>query len=222
MKSIFLITAFLVTCIHIQAQVNPQTQDPEAGKILEKVSARFSSLPSLQTDFELIINDRKENKKNSSSGNLVMKQNKYKLTSEGNIVYFDGKTMWSYITANNEVTITEPEVNKTDFLSNPSSFFSSYKSEFKYRYVGASTRNGIPCHEIDLFPMNLDQPYSRIKVYINKATDLPEAITSVGKDGVDYTVNLKNTILNKDFPDSTFVFNLAQHKKAEVVDMRGL
>jgi outer membrane lipoprotein-sorting protein len=197
-------------------------QDPEAGKILENVAAKFRTLNSIQTDYELLITDRKENKKNSSSGNLIMKQQKYKLNSQGNLVFFDGKTMWSYVSSNNEVTVTEPSGNSNDFLSNPSSFFASYKEQFKYRFVKETTRNGIQCDEIDLFPKNLDQPYSRVKVYINKLTGLPETIISVGKDGVDYTVTLKNTVLNREFPDSTFVFNPSQFKKVEVVDMRGL
>ena len=82
--------------------------------------------------------------------------------------------------------------------------------------------NGTTCHEIDLFPKNLNQPYSRIKIFINKQSDLPETISSIGKDGVDYTVNLKNIILNREFPDATFIFDPAKHKKVEVVDMRGL
>jgi outer membrane lipoprotein-sorting protein len=197
-------------------------QDPEAGKILEAVASKFKTLKSIQTDYELLITDRKENKKNSSSGILIMKQQKYKLNSQGNLVFFDGKTLWSYVSSNNEVTVTEPAGNSNDFLSNPSSFFTSYKEDFKYRYVKETSRNGIQCDEIDLFPKNLNQPYSRVKVYINKLTGLPETIISVGKDGVDYSVTLKNTVLNREFPDSTFVFNPARYKKVEVVDMRGL
>jgi outer membrane lipoprotein-sorting protein len=151
-----------------------------------------------------------------------MKQEKYKLISEGNTVFFNGTTMWAYVPEHNEVTITEPENNRTDFMSNPSAFFDDYKSEFKYRHVRETKRNGVSCHEIDLFPKNLDQPYSRIKVFVNTASDLPEAIISIGKDGIDYTVNLKNTLLNKDFPDASFAFDPSKHRKVEVVDMRGM
>ena len=75
--------------------------------------------------------------------------------------------------AGNEVTITEPEIQPGDFMSNPTSFFTSYKNDFKYRYVRETVKNGQACHEIDLFPKNLNQPYSRIKVFVNKQTDLP-------------------------------------------------
>ena len=176
----------------------------------------------MQTDFDLVIEDRKENTKNTSTGNLVLKQKKYKLTSNGSTVYYNGNTMWTYVSANNEVTITEPKDNSGDFMSNPAAFFTSYKNDFKYRYVKQSTVNGITCHEIDLFPKNLDQPYSRVKIFINTKTDLPVSIKSVGKDGVDYTVVLKNAILNREIPDADFTFDPARFKKVEIVDMRGM
>jgi len=197
-------------------------QDPLAGQVLDRVAQKTIALQSMQSDFELIIEDRKENKRNASAGNLIMKQKKYKLTSDGSIVFFDGLTMWTYLSAANEVTVTEPGNNSIDFMSSPSTFFASYKKEFKYKYVRENTINGVACHEIDLFPKNLNQPYSRIKVFINKTTDLPETISSIGKDGVDYTINLKNIILNRDIPDATFTFDPAKYKKVEVVDMRGL
>jgi outer membrane lipoprotein carrier protein len=203
-------------------QDNPLIQDPAAGKVLERVSMKFKSLQSVQADFALTVEDRKEKIKNTSTGHLMLKQKKYQLKSEGSTVYFDGTTMWTYISANNEVTVTEPKIGSTDFMTSPSTFFSTYKTEFKYKYVGEGILNGIACHEIDLFPKNLEQPYSRIKIYVNKISDLPEEIKSVGKDGVDYTIILKNMVLNRDLPDALFIFDPAKYKKVEIVDMRGI
>jgi outer membrane lipoprotein carrier protein len=222
MKHTSLFLALLIVSAHAFTQESNVIQDPAAGKVLERVSTKFKTLKSLGSDFDMVIEDRKENTKSSSTGSLLMKQNKYKLTSEGNTVYFNGTTMWTYVSATNEVTITEPQQNTDDFMSNPSLFFNQYKRDFKYRYLRSTTKNGVTCHEIDLFPKNLHQPYSRVKVFINAATDLPVAITSVGKDGVDYTVVLKNTIIDKDIPDTAFTFNPAQFKKVEVIDMRGV
>jgi outer membrane lipoprotein-sorting protein len=216
------ILALFIAPVSSSGQENQSVQDPAAGKILERVAAKFNSLQSLQTDYELVISDRKENTRNSSKGNLLMKQKKYRLSSEGSAVFYDGVTMWTYVPQNNEVTITEPESDHVDFMSNPSTFFASYKTEFKYRFVKETNKNGVVCSEIDLFPKNLNQPYSRIKVFINEKTDLPVAIISVGKDGVDYTVNLKNTVLNKEFPATTFIFDFTKHRKVEVIDMRGI
>ncbi|MFO7370586.1 MAG: outer membrane lipoprotein carrier protein LolA [Bacteroidales bacterium] len=204
------------------SQYDQVIQDPAAGQVLERVAQKFSSMKSMQSDFELVITDRKENTRNTSAGNLVMKQKMYRLTSEGNTVYFNGITMWTYNTAGNEVTITEPVIQPGDFMGNPTSFFTSYKNDFKYRYLREAVKTGQTCHEIDLFPKNLNQPYSRIKVFVNKQTNLPVVISSIGKDGVDYTVTLNNLTLDKEIADTEFTFDPAKHRKVEVVDMRGL
>jgi hypothetical protein len=51
---------------------------------------------------------------------------------------------------------------------------------------------------------------------------MPEIISSIGKDGIDYIVYLKNTILGKDVDNAAFSFDPAKYRKVEIVDMRGI
>jgi outer membrane lipoprotein-sorting protein len=206
----------------IQAQENQITQDPAAGQVLERVAQKTQSMKSIQADFELVIEDRKEKTKMTSAGKLLARQNKYRISSQESTVLFDGTTMWTYLSGPNEVTITQPETRSGDFMSNPASFFTFYKRDFKYRYVRETVINGTRCHEIDLFPNNLNQPYSRIKVFVGIPSDLPEIISSIGKDGVDFTVYLKNIVLDRNVSEESFKFDATQYKKVEIVDMRGL
>lgn len=221
MKYILLLVFACIAPI-CSGQENTMIQDPAAEKVLDRVALKFKALQSIQSDFELTIQDRMENTKNASSGHVIMKQKKYKLDSQGTTVFFDGITMWTYVTASNEVTITQPKNAQMDYFSNPLGIFSSYKNDFKYKYVKETTWNGVTCHMIDMFPKNLNQPYSRIKVYINTLTDMPEVISSIGKDGIDYTVSLKNSVINENVPDATFTFDATKYHKPEVIDMRGL
>jgi len=222
MKKLLFVLGFLWVCTVIRAQDSQITQDPAAGVILDRVAAKTSRMKSIQADFELIIEDRKEKTRNSAAGSLLLKQNKYRIISGGSTILYDGKTMWTYVEENNEVTVTEPDIQEGDLFSNPYRILALYKSDFKYRYVREVTRNGTRYHEIDLFPKNLDQSYSRIKLYTGVKDDMPQIITSVGKDGIDYTVYLKNFLLDREIGDATFVFDPAMYKKVEVIDMRGL
>jgi outer membrane lipoprotein carrier protein len=199
-----------------------EDQDPAAKDVLDRVAAKARQMNSIGVDFELVIEDRKENTKNSSGGSLLIRQDKYKITTQESVVYFDGRTMWTYVEANREVTITEPDNNNEEFLNNPAKIFSLYNRDFKYRYVNESTLNGAKYHEIDLFPKNLNQPYSRIKIFVSLKNEMPEKLRSVGKDGVDYTVNLSNFRFDNVINDQTFVFDPSKHKKVEVIDMRGV
>jgi len=197
-------------------------QDPEAKIILDRMAEEIKQYPSIQADFSLIVLDHKENKKNTTHGSILIKEDKYKVASGGTTVYFNGTTMWTHAEDDNEVTITEPDNKDDDFLSNPAKVFTIYNRDFKYLYRGETTIDSVLMHEIDLFPRNLDLPYSRIKIFIAKKTGQLAIISAVGKDGVDYSVFLNKMVTNKVIPDAVFTFEPLKYKKITVVDMRGL
>jgi len=222
MKTTFLFSIFLfVSSLSIIAQQEPVTQDPAAKEILDRIAAKAKQMKSIQADFSVVVEDKKENTKNSSTGNLLMKKEKYKISTRGSVVYFNGKTMWTHTIDDQEVIITEPGNNEEDMMSNPANIFTLYNRDFKYRYVRETTRNGLKMDEIDLYPKNLDQPYSRIKLLVNRNNNMPEVITSYGKDGINYTITLTNFQPDREISDTLFTFDPAKNKKVEVVDMRG-
>jgi len=206
-----------MVCCQLAAQ-----QDPAAQEILDRVATKTQQYQSIQADFSLIVVDHKEDTRNTSVGNIIIKGEKYRITSAGSTVYFDGKTMWTFIQDDNEVTITEPDSQDDNFLSNPANVFTWYNRDFKYQYRGETTIEGVEMHEIDLFPKNLDQPYSRIKIFIAKNTEQLAIISSIGKDGIDYSVFVKNFIPDKVVSDDAFIFDPMKHKKVTIIDMRGL
>ena len=74
---------------------------------------------------------------------------------------------------NNEVTITEPAKMTRNFMSNPAKIFTLYNRDFKYRYVRETTLNGLNAMKLIFIPKNLNQPYSRIKIFVNQKNDMP-------------------------------------------------
>lgn len=225
-KAPYLFFPFLLllgTMLPAAAQQNPPatTQDPEAKAILDRVAAKAKQLKSIQADFELVVEDRKEKTQTKSAGNLLIKGNRYKITTPQSVVYFNGKTMWTHMIKEQEVTVTEPEGSAEDPMTNPSRLFTWYNRDFKYRYVRQTTIGDQTYHEIDLFPVNLNQPYSRIKIWVGVKNDMPGKVTTIGKDGVDYIFTLKNYILDREVADPAFTFDPLKNKKVEVIDMRG-
>ena len=215
MNSKHLIFLIILFPLSIKAQ-----QDPEARKILDRVSEKTKSYSTIQADFELIIENRPENKKTESRGSLKIKGNKYYMESMGTKVFYDGKTLWSFMEDINEVTISDPDESSDDFVENPALIFEFYNRDFKYRLVGEVNMDAEWMYEIDLFPMNLDQPYSRFKILVLRDTEEIYMVKAVGKDGIDYTVYIKNTKYNQPLSDDIFTFNPAKHKGVEITDLR--
>jgi outer membrane lipoprotein carrier protein len=195
-------------------------QDPEAKIILDRVSEKMKKYTSIEADFELLIENKMDNLHSKSSGAIQIKGEKYYMESMGTSVFYNGKTMWSYMDDINEVTITEPNKEDGDFIDNPALIFSFYNRDFKYRLIGEAKVDNIWTYEIDLYPKNLNQPYSRFKLFIQKDNDAIYMLKAISKDAIDYTIFITNSRFNKPMDDSKFTFIPANYPKIEIVDMR--
>ena len=54
---------FCYLILPLKAQEEQITQDPAAKEILDRVAAKAKQMKSIQADFELVVEDRKENTK---------------------------------------------------------------------------------------------------------------------------------------------------------------
>ncbi len=195
-------------------------EDIKAKKILDKLSSKTKSYKTISADFKVTFENLKDNISNSSKGSIVIKGNKYRLNFMNTEAFFDGKTLWSYLPEVNEVNITEPEPDDEDIFNNPKRLFTIYENDYKYQLINHINENKINYSLIDLYPVNLDEDYSRIRLQINMDDYFLSSATIFGKDGSHYTISIENFETNKGFDDPYFVFNKKDYPKVEVIDMR--
>jgi outer membrane lipoprotein-sorting protein len=215
MKNLFLFTVLIGISFATFSQ-----KDPEAEKILNQLTEKTKSHSVIQADFSIYFKNIKENIENTSKGSITMKGNMYQLTFMGSESFFNGKTLWNYISEVNEVNITEPDPNDDDIFSNPKKLFTIYENDYKYQLINNSTQKEIKYSIIDLFPLDLEEDFSRIRLQINTNENTISSATIFGKDGSHYTISLFNYQLNKPINDSFFTFNEKDYKDIEIIDLR--
>lgn len=209
----------LITVILLSVSVFSQ-KDPAAKAILDKLSEVTKSHQSIQVDFKIDYKNIKDNMFNSSEGSITMQGDKYYLNFMGVETFFDGKTQWNYVKEVNEVNIIEPEPNDNDIFNNPKRLFTIYEDDFKYQHISDIIENKVNYSIIDLYPEDVDEDFSRIRLQINTDKYFLSSATIFGKDGSHYSIiiNKYNTSIKPQ--ESVFIFNEKKYPGVEIVDMR--
>jgi outer membrane lipoprotein-sorting protein len=215
MKKIISTSLILLGVIVAAAQ-----QDPEAKRILDKLSEKTKSHKVISTNFKVTFKSVKDNIENTSEGTIVIKGDKYRLNFMSTEAFFDGKTLWNYLPEVNEVNITEPEPDDEDIFNNPKRLFTIYEDDYKYQLIGNATEDHNDYAIIDLYPKDIDQDYSRIRLQINTSKYFLTSATVFGKDGSNYTIVIDNFKTDEKFEDDYFIFDKTNYPEVEVIDMR--
>lgn len=210
----------LISLLLLVTGLSMAAQDPKAKEILDKVSQINRNYKTIQIDFTFTLNNPKTKASETNTGWVALKGKSYRLhmPALGMDVYSDGKTTWSYLTESNEVNITEADP-ESDAALNPANLFTIYEKGFKNTYVGEENVSGKAAYVIDLVP-EAKKEYTKVRLYIDKASNQIIKAISYNKDGNTYTLALKNMKTNQILADDFFKFNPAKFPKVQVNDMR--
>ena len=196
-------------------------KEEKAREILEQVTKKTKSYSSIKIKFKYIIDNRVEHMKDTTKGTIYLKSDKFKLFFQGNEVFSDGTTIWTHQVDIGEITINSVDT-ENDGALNPANILSMYEKGFKYRYLGEIVNNGKSFYQVDLYPENpKEKSYSIIKLKIDKENSQLSSIKMIGKDGIDYIIDLVQFKPNIKVVESMFSFDPSKYPKdIEINDMR--
>lgn len=202
---LFLSTQFLT------AQNNPQ-----AEKILTDLltSAKTNAI---KTSFRLTLSEKNDSQPQTAAGTFTLKGSKFVLEMDAMKSWFDGKTQWSYVQQNNEVSITEPS-EKELAETNPMAILSGFKSKCLIKFSTKIKSEQNYC--IEMIPKIINKDISKIEVQVNKSNGNLFSIRLTNKNGSTSFLTLSNFQKGLNVSDNIFVFNAARYKGVTVNDLR--
>jgi outer membrane lipoprotein-sorting protein len=196
-----------------------QTNDPEAKKILDAISAKFKSYKSVSSDFTLKIEDANGKVQGEKKGKVYMKDKKYRVDITGQEIYSDGATVWTFDKAANEVTINTVDPSGTGIT--PQKLFTSfYDKDFLYKYNGEKKQGGLVLQEIEMTPVDKTKAFHKVYLTVNKKTHNVVSTRVLEKNGNKYTYSVNSLDGKSPIPEDLFVFNKSKHPGVEEVDLR--
>ena len=200
MKRLVLMLVCLMSLCGIQAQ--------EATKVLDKTAATLKAAGNVKIGFTLEANGA------STVGYIKLQNQKFVLNVAGTITWFDGKTMWTYVKANEEVNVTTPSADAVAKM-NPYAFLSFYKKGYTAKMGKGSQKES----EVILTGKSGSQ-YKRVVVRVNKSTKYPTSITMTTSKDVTTKILCNSFLKHQKYKEETFRFNEKNYPDVEVIDLR--
>ena len=190
-------------------------------EILDKLSAKAKTWKTVSADFTATLSDPQTKTTRKQEGSVKVKGQKYYLNLPDYVVISDGITQWSYSKKENECTVDNVE-DVADGSFDPSQMFTIWEKDLKHEMKNtAANEEGIPCYQIQLYPINpKDKPYHTIVMYVDKAKMEAFKLVVKQRDGQEMTYRLRNLKTNTEFPDTDFQFVKSKFPGVTISDNR--
>lgn len=219
--SILFVLLMVCGCFVARAQNNSLGKnDPDAKVVLDALSAKLKSYKAVQAAFALKVEDAKGKLQGSRSGTIFLKGSHYHITVVGGQeIYSDGKDIWTYDKASNEVTITKNDPT-TQTISPDKLFSDFYDKDYLYKLNGEDKLGTRTVEEVELTPLDKTKSFFKALLYIDKTAHTLVSIKWFDKSGNRYTIDASKFNGNATFTDAQVAYNKAKFPGAEEVDLR--
>ena len=199
MKKTAFIIMMLLLCVGASAE--------SAKSILDKAAATVSNPSGVQANFEM-----RSKQFGNTTGTISIKGRKFHASTPQAIIWFDGKTQWTYMKQNDDVNISNPTEEELQAI-NPYNFINIYKNGFKL-----SSKKVNNSYEVYLKATNKKRKIQEMYIIVDQQTYRPTHVKMQqnGKWSVLIINNLKSTSLG----DNLFQFNAKDFPQAEIIDLR--
>lgn len=219
MKSMLTILLMISTICTSWGQAKPATNDPEAKKILDAVSAKFKTFKTLKSTFTYKVENAQGKVLSTKNGTVYMKGNKYRVSFIGQEIFCDGVNVWSYDNAANEVTITKLDVGGNSIT--PQKLFTNfYDKDFLYKLNGEKKVGTKTIQEIEMTPTDKTRPFHKVYISVDKNAKTISSTKVLEKAGSTYVYTVNTMTPNSTLADSLFVFDAKKYPGVEVIDLR--
>jgi outer membrane lipoprotein carrier protein len=212
----FLILLTALAVVKVQGQTS---NDPDAKKVLDGVSAKFKTYKTVKATFTYKVENAAGKALSSKSGNISMKGTKYRITIVGQDIFCDGANLWTYDKASNEVTITKFD-NGSNTLTPQKLFTNFYDKDFLYKMNGEKKQGTKTLQEIEMTPTDKTKAFHKVYVYVDKSAKTLYSTKVLESSGNRYSYTVNTLTPNSAIDDKQFVFDAKKYPGVEVIDLR--
>ena len=202
-KKLFYFILLITNSVYCQSSEN-------AKKILDDVSIKISSFENISFDFTYSLNNKEEQIKQETTGNVTVSGNKYKLNYLGATQLFDGEKTYTIIPENEEITISKSD-DENEVSINPSKLLTFYKSGYSYSMDIKQKHLDKSIQFIKLMPLDKNSVLKYLLLGIDMNSKDIYRLIEIGKNQTTTTLTINNQKTNIKLNDSFFSINLKNY-----------
>lgn len=193
----------LLSFISVQAQ--------DAKSLLDEVSNKVKSYENILIDFKYTLNNTRENVKQDTRGNVTLKGEKYVLNMLGVTRIFDGKTIYTIVPEDEEVTISDYNEQEDKGIS-ASKMLTFYENGYNYNMDVLQNVTGRKIQFIKLSPIDSNAEIKDVLLGIDMQTKHIYKLIQTDSSGTSYTITVNSFKTNQPISQNLFVFDEEKYK----------
>jgi len=183
----------------------------EAKTLLNEVSEKVKSYDNISLDFKYSLENTSENIKQETKGDVAMQGDKYRLNILGVTRLFDGKTLYSISTEDEEVTMSSDNDDENNAIT-PSKMLSFYEDGYSYNLDITQNINGRKIQYVKLTPIDSNSEITNILLGIDAQTKHIYNLIQLGKNGTKTTLVVNSFKTNAPLSKTLFTFDANKYK----------
>jgi outer membrane lipoprotein-sorting protein len=213
------ILSVLLTTLFVVLSPQAQTTQDTVKQVLDNTVAAFRENGGVIINFTAKMFG-KNLFSGEIQGTIQLKGEKFLLKTNDAVIWFDGKTQWSYWIENDEVNITTPTAEELQSI-NPYTLLSLYRNGFEYKQGTTVQFQGKPVYEIILKTVAKSEPgISNIRLYVAKESYQPVHIVIEQREGDRSEITVTNYQNRQKYDDTLFTFDRKNYPGVEIIDLR--
>jgi len=190
----------------------------EGKNLLNQVSDKMGSYSSIQFDFSYVLNNRKEQINQESSGKITVSGDLYKLDFLDATQLYDGNLIYTIVPENEEITITNPDDELNEYTISPSYLLSFYKEGYDYQWDIKQFIRDKNIQFIKLVPVDENTDIQYLLVGVDIDAKHLFRIIEIGNNGTQTILTIEEMKTNVSLPINFFQFEKKDYPNFYIIE----
>lgn len=208
---------YLIAVVLLFTQLVTAQSDKEAETLLQEVVNKMAGYKNFKAELSYTMVNKEMDIDEKKTGFIYVQGDNYRIDMEGQVIYSDSKSTWTYLVDSKEVLISN--VEEGDEGISPTKILTTYNEDYKAKFSTDEKYKNSDLKLIDLKP-NTGKQFEKMDILVNQKNKSLESFSVYDKNGNIFTYHIIKLSPNLDLPESTFVFDKSEYPDVEIIDMR--